>query len=230
MSDYQPGLSRREALIRAGTLTTVLAMQGCSIAEVDHTLKSSEGLEDQADWPHPIVREVSAAGYGTDPNLINPPAVPWPNVLTTEELSTLAELAEFLCPGAKAAGVPEVVGEWVSAPYPMQSADRDLLVPGLVYVGSEARVRYAKRFVELSDAQLEAILVPMIDAADAGGTGIVARFMGRLRGLVAGAYFSSQEGSLELGYLGNRPIAGPYPGPSDEAEAHLQRLLEELQL
>ena len=52
----------------------------------------------------------------------------------------------------------------------------------------------------------------------------------QFRGLVAGAYFSSPAGVAELGYRGNTPIAGPYPGPSPAALDHLNSLLDELGL
>ncbi len=231
MGKFERGLSRREALSRAGALVSVLPMQGCSVAEIAATTDLPENWENLMAWPHAIEREVNSSGYGTDPNLISPPPIPWPNVLTNEELNVLAEVAEFLCPGATSARVPEVLSEWLSAPYPAQSADRDLIVPGLVYLNSEARVQFGTGFADLSEARRSQMLVPILSAADQStSAGIVPVFLARLRALIAGAYFSSAEGSAELGYVGNRPIAGAYPGPSREAEAHLESLLAELGL
>ncbi len=44
------------------------------------------------------------------------------------------------------------------------------------------------------------------------------------------AYFASPEGTKDLGYIGNIPIAGDYPGPTPEAIAHLDTILDELGL
>ncbi|NRA79786.1 MAG: gluconate 2-dehydrogenase subunit 3 family protein, partial [Pseudoalteromonas sp.] len=48
--------------------------------------------------------------------------------------------------------------------------------------------------------------------------------------LVLAAFFCTPEGCKDIGYLGNVPIAGDYPGPSDEAKAHLDQVLAELGL
>ena len=56
------------------------------------------------------------------------------------------------------------------------------------------------------------------------------QFFQGFRTLVTGAYYTSPEGVRELGYQGNTPIAGDYPGPSEEAMAHLNEQLEKLGL
>ena len=56
------------------------------------------------------------------------------------------------------------------------------------------------------------------------------QFFAGLRQLAAGAYYTSPEGVRELGYMGNVPIAGDYPGPSDEAMDHLEEQLAVLGL
>ena len=56
------------------------------------------------------------------------------------------------------------------------------------------------------------------------------QFFAALRTLVVGAYYTSPEGVQELGYLGNRPISGDWPGPSAEAMTHLQDQLDKLGL
>ena len=52
----------------------------------------------------------------------------------------------------------------------------------------------------------------------------------RSQELVLAAFFCTPEGCKDIGYLGNVPIAGDYPGPSDEAKAHLDQVLAELGL
>ncbi len=53
-------------------------------------------------------------------------------------------------------------------------------------------------------------------------------FFAKLRGLVLGAYFTSPEGMQGIGYQGNVPIIGDYPGPSEEARAHLNEVIANL--
>ena len=50
------------------------------------------------------------------------------------------------------------------------------------------------------------------------------------RQLVVGAYVTSPQGMQDLGYQGNVPIAGDYPGPTPEAMTHLHSLLNDLDL
>jgi len=51
-----------------------------------------------------------------------------------------------------------------------------------------------------------------------------------LRNLVLAAFFSTPEGTKDIGYLGNVPIPGDYPGPTSEAMAHLAIELKKLGL
>ena len=57
-----------------------------------------------------------------------------------------------------------------------------------------------------------------------------ARFFDRFRYLAAGAYYTTEAGMKDVEYIGNVPIAGAYPGPSDEALAHLAGVLKHLGL
>lgn len=50
------------------------------------------------------------------------------------------------------------------------------------------------------------------------------------RRLVVAAFYCSPEGSENLGYMGNIPIAGDYPGPTEDAMVHLHKTLETLSL
>jgi hypothetical protein len=104
---------------------------------------------------HPT--EKPAKGYGTDPAL-NPPAkAPWPRLLSKDELSTAAILADFILPASGAApsasslGVPDFIDEWVSAPYPDQVKDRPILRDGLKALGKKVlKADAAKRAAALA--------------------------------------------------------------------------------
>ena len=53
-------------------------------------------------------------------------------------------------------------------------------------------------------------------------------FFSKLRTLVFGGYFTSPEGMVDIGYIGNIPIIGDYPGPTDEAMTHLNEIIANL--
>lgn len=110
---YQPSISRRQALTRIAVLSSTLPMLGCiypAAPEMDAATPTA------SPWPEFTAPPLTASGYGTDPNLIHPPSVPWPGVLSGTQLNTVTSLSEAICPGANAAAVPDVLNEWVSAP------------------------------------------------------------------------------------------------------------------
>ena len=53
-----------------------------------------------------------------------------------------------------------------------------------------------------------------------------ADFFARMRSLTLGAYYTTPEGWKQIGYMGNRPSKGPYPGPTPEAMAHIRKTIE----
>lgn len=158
-----------------------------------------------------------AKGYGTDPKL-NPPAkAPWPRIMSDDQFQIAAVLADFIlpatatAPSASALGVPDFIDEWVSAPYPDQLKDRPLILDGLQALGpgllkADAPARTAK-------------------LAALPGT----PFFKRFRALTVGAYYTTEAGFKDLGYIGNVTRASD-PGPSDAVKAALERELKKLGL
>ncbi len=55
-------------------------------------------------------------------------------------------------------------------------------------------------------------------------------FFERFRFLSVGAFYTTEAGIKDIGYIGNVPISGEYPGPSAEAMTHLAGVLEQLGL
>ena len=168
---------------------------------------------------------------GTDPDLMNP-IVPWARTMTSAQLETTARLADLVLPAddrspaASAVGVPDFIDEWVSAPYAAQEKDRELILAGLEWLEQQSRREYDTAFVELSEAQARALLdqIAWSDrlAAELERQG---RFFERFRSVAVGAYYTTAAGMDDIGYIGNMPISGDYPGPSEEALAHLAGLL-----
>ena len=62
------------------------------------------------------------------------------------------------------------------------------------------------------------------------GYGRPAQFFARLRGLMLSGFYSLPEGIADIGYMGNNPSLGLYPGPTEEALAHLNASLAKLGL
>lgn len=160
-----------------------------------------------------------AKGYGTDPNLVTPPAAPWPRLLSEEELQTAAILADFIlpasgaAPAASALGVPDFIDEWVSAPYPDQVKDREPIRKGLKALG--------KKVLKADAAARKTAMSELQSGKDA--------FFKRYRELVIGAYYTTEAGFKDIGYIGNVARASD-PGPSPEVMAHLERELQKLGL
>ena len=134
-------------------------------------------------------------------------------------------------PAASTVGVVDVLDEWVSAPYPDQQAHRRVLLAGLAWLDEASRSSQGVRFADADDhtrmTVVDAIAFP--ERAGAATTEPVV-FFSLLRTLVVAAYYTSPEGVKELGYVGNIPIAGDYPGPSEAAITHLNEQLVRLGL
>ncbi|MEJ2089694.1 MAG: gluconate 2-dehydrogenase subunit 3 family protein [Gammaproteobacteria bacterium] len=236
-SPYQNRLTRRESLRRMA----VLAAGAVPIAVWSASAEAADGSTVAgtfAPWPSLDLKAVNAAGYGTDPDLITPVSAPWPRLLSEAQRSLGAVLADIIVPreddvpAASEVGAVDVLDEWISAPYPSQQADRQLIEPGLRWIDDEAQRRHGEPFVRLSKTQRLAIVdeIAFTDQPTPAGLEMPKAFFARLRALVVGAFLTSPEGTEDLGYVGNVPIRGDYPGPTPEAMAHLEKLLDELGL
>ena len=183
-------------------------------------------------WPETNPALAARAGYGTDPAMLEA-VVPWPKTLSAPQRATVAVLCDTILPAEgdhpapSAIGIHDFIDEWVSAPYPEQAGDRVLLLSGIEWIEREAKQRHGKAYPALAEAQCAAILW---DAAGAGADGQGAAFFTRLKYLTCGAYYTSEAGIAELGYVGNEALSGDYPGPTPEALAHLDQLLGTLNL
>jgi len=173
-----------------------------------------------------IARDVAAgqAGYGTDPNLIQEwkPGGPWPLTLgaaarlTTAALCDLIIPADGVSPAASAVGVVDFIDEWISAPYPQQRSDREIILPGLAWIEAESQTRFSKAFAALAQAQKEAIANDICSAAKAAPQFAgAAKFFAKFRDLTAGGFYTTPVGMKDIGYVGNVPLA-KFDGPPIE--------------
>ncbi|HEV7384456.1 MAG TPA: gluconate 2-dehydrogenase subunit 3 family protein [Phenylobacterium sp.] len=162
-------------------------------------------------------------GYGTDPVLTKPEKAPWSRIMIPGQLQTAAILADFIlpatatAPSASALGVPDFIDEWVSAPYPAQVKDQPIIMNGLNALGGKVlRASAAERAAAL--AALPAATNPATRA-----------FWKRFRHLTIGAYYTTEAGFKDIGYIGNVARTSD-PGPSAEVKAVLERELKKLGL
>ncbi len=191
-------------------------------------------------------------GYGTDPDLLHPTA-PWPRIMTKAQLQTAALLCDFIlpaseeAPSATALGVPDFIDEWVSAPYPEQVADRAAILGGLDFLDRLSRRKRQVSILALNPTDREEMFQalaqrPMISVS--GRAEAAARlvkgplyedlfgglaFYRRFRRLTIGAYYTTEAGFEDIGYVGNVALAS-FPGPSDEIIALLDARLKALKL
>jgi hypothetical protein len=187
-------------------------------------------------WQDIALSPIQAPGYGHDPDL-NKPAVPWPLTLDKpqrEKLRIAADLilpADVHSPSGGTLHLDAFIDEWISAPYPEQQQDRSLVLSGLQWLDAESTHRFGQDFAQASDAQRRAIFELVAFKKNVQpGYERSARFFARLRGLMLSGFYSLPEGIADIGYLGNNPSVGLYPGPTEEALAHLNASLVKLGL
>lgn len=149
--------------------------------------------------------------------------LPWVKPLEASELATLAVLVDLILPAddespaASEIGVPDFLNEWVGAPYETNRADLEIIRGGVGWINSHAWGLHGKRFGEITPIQQIAILDSICDWSKAAPElGFGARFFQKLRMLALSGYYSHPKTWKSLGYVGNSPIVGPYPGVPPE--------------
>ena len=233
-STYQSNLSRRDSIKWLSALAACAALPSIVTAkEPEISAAATKGH-----WPELKLKlpPIKAAGYGKDPSLLTPAI--WPKTLSDAELNLVAVLSDILVPkdgdvpSASEVNVPDVIDEWVSAPYEQQQADRLTILSTLKWIDDESALRFSKSFIQLTDAQQIEIIedIAYLNESVPEKFLRIARAFNRLRQLVIAAFFCSPAGTKDLGYIGNTAIAGDYPGPTAEAMEHLNDVLKKLGL
>lgn len=183
-----------------------------------------------------VATAIDGISYGSDPDVMKP-LVPWSRTMTEHQLHLAASLSDMILPAddrspeASTLGVHDFIDEWVSAPYPQQQSDRALILDGLEMLEQQSRNRFDSTFASASENEKSALLDDL--AYPMAGTSVPTEqleFFQRFRFLATAAFYSTEAGTADVGYIGNVPVAGDYPGPSDEAMAHLEKILDQLGL
>ena len=162
-----------------------------------------------------------AAGTPTDPDLLNP-TVPWPRVLSAEELRVVTALCDLIIPAdpgspsASQVGVPAYVDEYVSAPYPAQESDLVVVRGGLAWLNRQALERFESDFPSLTLERQREICDPIKYEPDAPDSlKPQARFFDLFRDITSTGFWTTEEGMADLGYMGNVPLPR-FDGPPPE--------------
>ncbi len=235
---YRSHVTRRDSLkwLSALSISSLLpTISGCDFL---NDTQVNVGEVQRGHWPNLKLSTISGKGYGKDPDLIALSHSPWAKTLSTQQLNLVARLADVLVPregmvpSASEVGVPDVIDEWVSAPYERQQQDRLTVLSLLVWLDDEAQERYSTDFINLSQQNqfsiIDDIAYPSNDSKDEFIQASLAFSI--YRKLVLAAFFSSGVGRKDIGYQGGIAILGDYPGPTEEAMAHLDEVLSELGL
>ena len=163
-------------------------------------------------------------GYGTDPVLTESHRLGalWPLSFDAAQGRCAAALCALIIPAdehspsAAQLEVHRFIDEWISAPYPQQQKDRVVVVEGLAWLDAEAQRRFGgKVFAELAEAEQQQIADAICWKAKAApGLEKAAAFFARFRDLTAGGFYTTPQGTKDLGFVGNRPSA-TFDGPPE---------------
>ena len=183
-----------------------------------------------------VAEAADGVTIGTDPDLLNP-LIPWARTMTDAQLDVATRLCDLILPSddrspaASALGVPDFIDEWVSAPYPDQQRDRKIVFDGLLWLQKQSLGQFDVGFADATNEQRSRLL-DQIAFADKVGNGLQTQhqFFKVYRNLTMSAFYATEVGMADIGYIGNSPIVGEYPGPTPEALAHLEKALNSLGL
>ena len=125
--------------------------------------------------------------------------------------------------------MPDFLNEWVSAPYPEQSGDRPIVLEGLRWLEAESQRRFGADLFHAKAGERHGLLQQIAAKPADPGLGKPHDFFKKIRALTIGAYYTTDAGFKDIGYIGNTPRQFD-PGPSPEVIAALERQLKTLGL
>jgi hypothetical protein len=206
--------SRRQAIqwVMGAVAASALPIEALA-QEVGRTVTPQENAARQ--------KNANGRGYGTDPDLlkIHKPGDFWPLTFSADQTKTAGALADTIIPAdslgpaASDVGVPAMIDEWISAPYPDQQAHRPIILGGLAWLEGESKKRFAKGYAELTEAQQHAICDDIHHPPAAKPQfRKAAGFFSLFRSLAAGAYYATPLGWKAIGYEGNVALPS-FDGP-----------------
>ncbi|MDB6169819.1 MAG: gluconate 2-dehydrogenase subunit 3 family protein [Verrucomicrobia bacterium] len=176
-----------------------------------------------------------AKGYGPDPDVLRTyrPGELWPLTFTDAQRRTAVALCDTIIPAdaespsASSVGVVDFIDEWISAPYEPQGEnfsyqlDRAVILEGFEWLDGEGTKRFGKTFADLDEVQRSTICDDICYVKTARtGFEQPATFFALYRDLTAGGFYTTPEGTKDLKYVGNIPMAS-FDGPPLEVLKHV---------
>lgn len=201
------GVSRRTALKVLGAAASLPILENFS--SVDAQAQTKPTTAPAAAASQPVRLSSGPRGTASDPDLLRPKK-DWPRKLNTTELTTLAALCDMIIPAdekspsASSVGAPAYINEHVSAPYDGNARDLVRVRGGISWLNVESDRRFGKVFAKLTNAQKTAICDDICFPPKAKPEFLTgARFFSLVRNLTATAFYTTDEGMKDVGYVGN---------------------------
>lgn len=204
-----PDPSRRDALKAMAAAAVLPVLSSVPLADVE--AQASPAVATPPTAPVPLVR-AGPRGDAWDPDLLNP-RKDWPRKLSAAEMETIGALCDVIIPAdakspsATAVGAHHYINEHVSAPGEGNARDLVRVRGGISWLNLESQKRFKRRFSKLSSDQKRQICddicyVPKAKTEFAAG----ARFFSLVRNLTATAFYTTDAGMKDVGYVGNMAL------------------------
>lgn len=216
------GVNRRDALKTLAVAASLpvlgsVPFEAARAHEAETVL--SEAAQAAATPSQPASLLSGPRGTASDPDLLRPRAN-WPRKLSASELATLVALCDMIIPAdakspsASAVGCPAYINEHVSAPYDGNARDLVRVRGGISWLNLESSKRFGKTFARLTAAEKTQIcddICYLPKAAPEFQQG--ARFFDLIRDLTSTAFYTTDAGMKDLGYVGNIALPKWDPPP-----------------
>lgn len=204
-----PDQSRRDALKAMAAAAVLPVLSGVPLTDAE--AQGAPPVATPPTAPVPLVRS-GPRGDAWDPDLLNPKK-DWPRKLATGEMATLAALCDMIIPSdakspsASSVGAHNYVNEHVSAPGEGNARDLVRVRGGVSWLNLESQRRFGRRFVKLTTTEKTQICddicyLPMAKPGFVAG----ARFFSLVRNLTATAFYTTDAGMKDVGYVGNMAL------------------------
>lgn len=208
--DEANGVSRRDALKVLGAAASLPILEVLPSGELVAQAKPATAPASAASQP---VRLTSGPrGTASDPDLQRPKK-DWPRKLNASEMATLAALADMIIPAdakspsASAVGAHHYINEHVSAPLDNNARDLVRVRGGVSWLNLESQKRFGRVFTKLTTAEKAQICDDICYAPKAKPEFVAgARFFSLVRNLTATAFYTTDEGMKDIGYVGNTAL------------------------
>lgn len=205
------GVTRRAALKVLGAAASLPILDGFTSSDAEAQTKAATPPAASA-AAQPASLMTGPRGTASDPDLLRPKK-DWPRKLNTIELTTLAALCDMIIPAddkspsASKVGAPAYINEHVSAPYDGNQRDLIRVRGGVSWINLESEKRFGKSFAKLTNAEKTQICDDICYTPKAKPEFVAgARFFSLVRNLTATAFYTTDEGMKDIGYVGNTAL------------------------